>query len=295
MTTRVLSKKKTSTRRSARKASASRATSAAKTTVAGPGRSPAEPDLDAALRRVLDLLAIPGGSGHEGEVAQYITRALRAAGADARRDPHRRCAPAHAHCRRRGQSDLHPARHVRRPAHACSWPTWTPCRSASVPSRSLRETGFARPTRKRAWAPTTVPAWPSCSRPALEILRRGLPHPPLTFFWPIQEEIGPARRPMRRSATCWASRKLAFNWDGGPADKITIGATGGYRHGDRDRGPGQRTPGAAPERGHQRHRHCIAWRSPIWCAGAGTGRFTKEHDAARATWASFTAATPRTS
>jgi hypothetical protein len=23
--------------------------------------------------------------------------------------------------------------------------------------------------------------------------------------------------------------KLAFNWDGGPAEKVTIGATGGYR------------------------------------------------------------------
>ncbi len=25
---------------------------------------------------------------------------------------------------------------------------------------------------------------------ALEILRHKLPHPPLTFFWPIQEEVG---------------------------------------------------------------------------------------------------------
>ena len=63
---------------------------------------------------------------------------------------------------------------------------------------------------------------------ALAILEGGLPHPPLTFLWTVQEEAGLngahyVRLPMLKSP------KLAFNWDGGPANRVTIGATGGYR------------------------------------------------------------------
>ena len=63
---------------------------------------------------------------------------------------------------------------------------------------------------------------------ALAILERRLPHPPLTFLWTVQEEAGLngaryVRLPMLKSP------KLAFNWDGGPANRVTFGATGGYR------------------------------------------------------------------
>jgi tripeptide aminopeptidase len=63
---------------------------------------------------------------------------------------------------------------------------------------------------------------------ALEILRNKLPHPPLTFCWFVQEEIGlHGARFVRKSML--ANPQLAFNWDGGRASKLTIGATGGYR------------------------------------------------------------------
>jgi tripeptide aminopeptidase len=63
---------------------------------------------------------------------------------------------------------------------------------------------------------------------ALAVIERRLPHPPLTFLWTVQEEAGlhGARHvhlPTLRSPA------LAFNWDGGAANKLTIGATGGYR------------------------------------------------------------------
>ncbi len=63
---------------------------------------------------------------------------------------------------------------------------------------------------------------------ALEILERGLPHPPLTFCWFVQEEIG------LHGSRCVDRRllgnpALAFNWDGGPPEKLTVGATGGCR------------------------------------------------------------------
>ena len=63
---------------------------------------------------------------------------------------------------------------------------------------------------------------------ALAILRQNLPHPPLTFFWPIQEEIG-LYGARHVDVKLLGNPKLAFNWDGGSATKLSVGATGGYR------------------------------------------------------------------
>jgi tripeptide aminopeptidase len=61
----------------------------------------------------------------------------------------------------------------------------------------------------------------------IEILDRKLPHPPLTALFTIQEEIGlvGARYVDTRKL---GAPKLVFNWDGGPAECLEIGATGGY-------------------------------------------------------------------
>ena len=57
----------------------------------------------------------------------------------------------------------------------------------------------------------------------LTILRSKLPHPPLTFYWPVQEEIGllGARHVQPRTL---GNPKLCFNWDGGPAHDTATGA-----------------------------------------------------------------------
>jgi tripeptide aminopeptidase len=63
---------------------------------------------------------------------------------------------------------------------------------------------------------------------ALEILARRLPHPPLTFCWFVQEEIGlHGSRQVKKSML--GKPGLGFNWDGGSPYKLTIGATGCYR------------------------------------------------------------------
>src|SRR5262245_53707282 len=66
----------------------------ARSTRRAPAAAAPEPDLQAAMQRVLELMAIPGGSGHEGAVAEAITRHLRQAGAPASAitsdDAHRR-------------------------------------------------------------------------------------------------------------------------------------------------------------------------------------------------------------
>ncbi|MDA0833725.1 MAG: M20/M25/M40 family metallo-hydrolase [Planctomycetota bacterium] len=61
----------------------------------------------------------------------------------------------------------------------------------------------------------------------LEILKQKLPHPPLTLFWPVQEEIG-LLGAKHVALNKLGKPKLCFNWDGGDAQITCIGATGGY-------------------------------------------------------------------
>jgi tripeptide aminopeptidase len=82
---------------------------------------------------------------------------------------------------------------------------------------------------------------------ALEILRRKLPHPPLVFLWTVQEEVGLYGARHARLGMLKQPR-LAFNFDGGQAEKITLGATGGYRMEIRVSGVASHA-GGAPEQG----------------------------------------------
>src|SRR6185295_17115799 len=62
----------------------------------------------------------------------------------------------------------------------------------------------------------------------LSILGSKLPHPPLTFLWAVQEEVVLfGARYVRLSKL--GKPRLAFNFDGGAANALKIGATGGYR------------------------------------------------------------------
>jgi tripeptide aminopeptidase len=81
----------------------------------------------------------------------------------------------------------------------------------------------------------------------LEILRNKLPHPPLTFFWPVQEEVG-LFGAHYGDLGLLGKPKLAFNWDGGAAEKLTVGATGAYRMSITVGGIASHA-GGAPERG----------------------------------------------
>ena len=82
---------------------------------------------------------------------------------------------------------------------------------------------------------------------ALYILAEKPEHGPLTFLWTVQEEVG--LYGARYATIGMLGRpKLAFNFDGGPTDKVTIGATGGYRMAMRISGTASHA-GASPERG----------------------------------------------
>jgi tripeptide aminopeptidase len=62
----------------------------------------------------------------------------------------------------------------------------------------------------------------------LEIYRRKAQHPPLTFCWFVQEEMG-VQGSKNANRRLWGAPKMAFNFDGGSPTKLTIGATGCYR------------------------------------------------------------------
>ncbi len=96
----------------------------------------------------------------------------------------------------------------------------------------------------------------------LAILGSKLPHPPLTFLWAVQEEVGLfGARYVRLSKL--GKPRLAFNFDGGAANALKIGATGGYRMTIEIDGlashAGNRSGG-----GCQRDRHRVARRGRFW-------------------------------
>jgi len=205
-----------------------------------------EPDLDRAERLLLEMLAIPGKSGCEKAVAEFVARQLRQAGASLnaiRSDAAHRRSP---HGGEQGNLIFRLPGSLAGPRRllAAHLDTVPLC----VGARPVIRRGFvvpAEPTTAlgaddRAGAAAILTA-------ALEILRRRLPHPPLVFLWTVQEEVG--LYGARHVHAAWLGKpRLAFNFDGGSPEHVTIGATGGYRMEIRLRGVASHA-GVAPDQG----------------------------------------------
>ena len=188
---------------------------------------PPEPNLKKATDLVMQLMAIPGKSGNEAGVADFITRSLIKAGASPTAIQSDR---AHQKTHLEGNAGnlvfkMAGTRRGPRRLLAAHMDTVPIC----VGSQPRLKDGFVHsvdPTTglgadDRAGVAVTLTA-------ALEILRKGLAHPPLTFCWFIQEEVGlQGARFLKKSML--GKPRLRFNWDGGSATKLTVGATGGYR------------------------------------------------------------------
>lgn len=179
-----------------------------------------------AIERVLSLMAIPGKSGDEAAVAEFITEELIAAGAkrsQIQTDSAHRKTPIKGNV---GNLIFHMPGTVKGPrrmlmAHMDTVPICVGCkpvRKGNVVS-SAEKTGLGADDRAGVATVLTT---------ATEILKHDLPRPPLTFLWTIQEEIGLHGARLLNLAKL-KKPKLAFNWDGGSPTKMTIGATGGYR------------------------------------------------------------------
>lgn len=205
-----------------------------------------EPDLQQAEQILLEMLAIPGKSCHERQISEYITAQLRRAGVPQsaiRSDSAHRRSPyggeqGNLVCQLPGTFSA-PRRMLS--AHIDTVPL-------CVGARPVVRRGFVLPAEKttalggddRAGATAILVA-------ALEIVRRRLPHPPLVFLWTVQEELG-LLGARNVNLAMLGKPKLAFNFDGGSPEHVTIGATGGYRMQIRVRGIASHA-GVAPGQG----------------------------------------------
>jgi len=186
-----------------------------------------QPDLAAARRTVLDLLAIPGGSGNEKDVADQIVRRLRDAGC-----PADAIAFDMAHTKTPIKGNVgnlivklpgtQPGPRRLFMAHMDTVPVCIGTKPV-VAGRFVKSgnpaTGLGADDRSGCAVVLST---------AIQILKHKLPHPPLTFFFAIQEEVGLYGARFAKAADL-GRPKLAFNFDGGAVEKITVGATGGYR------------------------------------------------------------------
>lgn len=186
-----------------------------------------EPNLRAAVALVTEMMSIPGKSGEERAITEFIRSRLIEAGIDAsliKQDSAHRKSPFGGEV---GNLIVKlPRKGVRGPrrmlmAHIDTVPICVGCKPIRKGDRIVSATNTGLGGDDRAGAAVVLTA-------ILEILRQDLPHPPLTLFWPVQEEVGlHGARNVTRSLL--GNPELCFNFDGGSATKLTIGATGCYR------------------------------------------------------------------
>lgn len=181
-------------------------------------------DPQLAVSTLLELLPIPGRSGSEGAIAACIIDRLRSAGVPAsaiESDQAHRHSP---HGGERGNLIVKLPGTRRGPrrllmGHIDTVPLCVGCKPVQRGDAIVsRNTSTALGGDNRAGAAVVLLA-------ALTLLRERLPHPPLTLFWPVQEEVGlVGARHVTLSKL--GKPQLCFNWDGGAPHVAVIGATG---------------------------------------------------------------------
>lgn len=187
---------------------------------------PALPAIDesAAVATVMEMMAIPGKSGEETRIAAYILDRLRDAGVPAsaiRVDTAHRKSP---HGGQQGNLIVKLPGTLRGPrrllmGHIDTVPLCVGCqpvRRGGLIQSANRATALGGDNR--AGAAVVLLA-------ALSVLKHKLPHPPLTLFWPVQEEVGLVGA-RHVAAAALGKPSLCFNWDGGAPNMAVIGATG---------------------------------------------------------------------
>jgi tripeptide aminopeptidase len=186
-------------------------------------------DERAALVRVMKLMSIPGASGRERAAVEWVRAQLIKAGVKKSQISVDKAAKKSPFMSGRGNvgnlilkmPGALPGPRRLLMAHIDTVPL---CEG----SRPVRKGNRVRSAKKTTALGSDDRA--GCSvilTAALEIMKHKLPHPPLTFMWTAQEEVG-----LYGARFCSLGKlgnpKLAFSWDGGMPDKLVIGATGGY-------------------------------------------------------------------
>ena len=187
-------------------------------------------DLNRSITLLTRLLAIPGISGEEKKIAHFVTTQLRQAGVPAsaiKTDLAHKQSPIGGQMgnlivKLPGTGGLN--RHPRRMlvGHLDTVPICAGCKPRR---RGSRITSVDSSTGLGADNRTGVAVALSTG---LHLIRNKLPHPPLTLFFPVQEETG-LYGARYLTATMLGKPKLAYNFDGGSSSKLTMGGTGAYR------------------------------------------------------------------
>ena len=179
-----------------------------------------------AVDLVMKMMAIPGRSGDEGNVAEFLRSELRSAGvpeSEIGMDQAHRRSPAGGAVGNLIVKLPGTQRGPRRllMAHIDTVPLCVGCQPVRKGDwiRS-RDPNTALGGDNRAGASVVL-------HTACQLVRQGIPHPPLTLLWTVQEEVGliGARHV---SLSRLGQPKLCFNWDGGAPNLAVIGATGDY-------------------------------------------------------------------
>jgi tripeptide aminopeptidase len=204
------------------------------------------PSDDRSIDYLMQLLALPGLSGGEQAVAEFIVSRLKEAGLPDEAiafDQANKKSPAGGAI---GNLAVRLPGTIKAPRRMLSAHMDTvPICAGARPVRKGRKIVSA--DKQRALGGDDRAGCAVLLNSALMIVEERRPHPPLTFLWTVQEEAGLhgaryVRLPMLKSP------KLAFNWDGGPANRVVLGATGGYRMNIEVEGVASHA-GVHPERG----------------------------------------------
>ncbi len=207
---------------------------------------PLSPDRSAE-KLLLDLLAVPGGSGGEGAVAQLVRSRLLAAGIDASAlktdQAHRKSALAGGEV---GNLVLRLPGTLKGPRRmfAAHLDTVPICIGAKPVKRGQRIVSADRQTGLGGDDRAGVAVLLST---VLDLVEKRLPHLPLTFLWTVQEEAG-LHGARHVALGLLGKPALTFNFDGDFPARVTIGATGGYRMNIEIRGIASHA-GGHPEKG----------------------------------------------
>jgi tripeptide aminopeptidase len=203
-------------------------------------------DTAAAVRLVSEMMAVPGRSGQERQIQGAVRSRLKRLGVPASaivEDKAQKGSPYGGEC---GNLIVKLPGTVRGPrrllmAHLDTVPICVGSKPVRRGDRIVsKDPKTALGADDRAGVSVLLTA-------LTEIRRRKLAHPPLTFVWPIQEEVGLlGARYMDLKKL--GDPKLCFNWDGGAADVATVGATGGVELNIRIVGLASHA-GARPEHG----------------------------------------------
>lgn len=183
-------------------------------------------DRSAAVKRVLEMMAIPGRSKLEGRIIDYIRTQLLDAGISPSQLTFDDCIKSIPGGGEVGNLIVNLPGTKRAPrrllmAHVDTVPICVGCKpklDGDVIRSADPTTGLGGDDRAGAAVVLTT---------ALELIRQKKPHPPLTLLFAVQEEIGlyGARYVSTKKLR---SPELCFNWDGGESQLVNVGATGDY-------------------------------------------------------------------